>query len=59
MKGNLLVTTTPSVENATVAKYLGVVSTNIVIGTNVFSDIIASFSDFLVAILVDINQNWN
>ncbi|MCM0717373.1 YbjQ family protein [Parabacteroides sp. W1-Q-101] len=46
MKGDLLVTTTPSVENATVVKYLGVVSTNIVIGTNVFSDIIASFSDF-------------
>lgn len=43
---NILITTTNSIENATIEKYLGVVTTNLVIGTNVFSDFVASFSDF-------------
>lgn len=46
MNRNILVTTTSNVENASIMKYLGVVSCNIVIGTNIISDLFASFSDF-------------
>lgn len=41
-----IITTTNSIEGATVEKYLGVVTSNLVIGTNLFSDFIASVSDF-------------
>ena len=43
---NLIITTTNNVENYVVDKYLGVVTTNLVIGTNIFSDFVASLSDF-------------
>lgn len=43
---NLIITTTNNVENYVVDKYLGVVTTNLVIGTNIFSDLVASLSDF-------------
>ncbi len=43
---NVIITTTNSIENTTIEKYLGVVTSNLVIGTNFFSDFIASFSDF-------------
>lgn len=43
---NLIITTTNSIENAKIEKYLGVVTTNLVIGTNFFSDFKASFTDF-------------
>ncbi len=42
----VIITTTNSIEGATVDKYLGVVTTNLVIGTNFFSDFTASLSDF-------------
>lgn len=42
----MIITTTNSIENAKVEKYLGVVTTNLVIGTNVFSDFKASLTDF-------------
>ena len=42
----MIITTTNSIENATVEKYLGVVTTNLVIGTGFFSDFMASFTDF-------------
>lgn len=42
---NIIITTTDSIESATIEKYLGVVTTNLVIGTNFFSDFTASFSD--------------
>lgn len=42
----MLITTTNSIENAKVEKYLGVITTNLVIGTGFFSDFTASFSDF-------------
>lgn len=41
----MIVTTTNNIEGYTVKKYLGVVNANVVIGTNIFSDIAASFSD--------------
>lgn len=42
----MLITTTNSIENARVEKYLGVVTTNLVIGTGFFTDFTAAFSDF-------------
>lgn len=42
----MIITTTNSIECAKVEKYLGVVTTNLVIGTNFFSDFKASFTDF-------------
>lgn len=41
----MIITTTNSIENAKVVKYLGVVTTNLVIGTDFFSDLMASFAD--------------
>lgn len=38
----MIVTTTNSIEGYTIRKYLGVVNANVVIGTNLFSDIAAS-----------------
>lgn len=43
---NITIATTNSIENAKIERYLGVVSTNVVLGTNVFSDFAASFTDF-------------
>lgn len=42
----MIITTTNSIDGAKVEKYLGVVTTNLVIGTNFFSDFKASFTDF-------------
>lgn len=42
----MFITTTNSIENHKVEKYYGVVAANVVIGTNIFSDISASFTDF-------------
>lgn len=42
----MIITTTNSIENGEIEKYFGVISTNVVIGTNVFSDLAASFTDF-------------
>ena len=43
---DIIITTTNNVENYVVDNYLGVVTANLVIGTNVFSDFVASLSDF-------------
>lgn len=45
MKQEILITTTSSLENISIEKYIGLVSTNVVVGTNFFSDLGASFSD--------------
>lgn len=42
----MIITTTNSIEGAPIKKYLGLVTSNLVIGTNVISDFVASFSDF-------------
>lgn len=42
----MVITTTNSIENATIEKYLGVVTTNLVIGTGFFSDFTAQLTDF-------------
>ncbi len=41
----IIVTTTNSVEGSEIIKYLGIVSNNVVLGTNIFSDLLASLSD--------------
>lgn len=41
----MIITTTNGIEGYTVKKYLGVVNANVVIGTNLFSDIAASLTD--------------
>lgn len=41
----MIVTTTNSVEGYSIREYLGVVNANVVIGTNLFSDIAASLTD--------------
>ena len=42
----IIITTTNSISGVEIEKYLGLVTTNLVIGTNVFSDFLASFTDF-------------
>lgn len=42
----ILITTTPTLSNANIIQYCGIVTTNVVIGVNFFSDFMASFSDF-------------
>ena len=42
----MIVTTTNSIENAEIEKYIDLISTNVVIGTNFFSDFGASLTDF-------------
>lgn len=43
---NFIITTTDTIEGATIEKYIELVSANIVIGANIFSDFAASFTDF-------------
>ena len=42
----MIITTTSAINGVQIEKYLGLVTSNLVIGTNVFSDFVASFSDF-------------
>lgn len=46
MNNKFIITTTNGVEYGEIVRYIDVVNVNIVIGTNIISDIIASFSDF-------------
>lgn len=41
----MITTTTNNVEGYTISKYIGIINANIVIGTNIFSDIFASLTD--------------
>lgn len=41
----VIITTTPTLEGMPIKKYCGIINTNIVIGTNFFSDFAASFTD--------------
>lgn len=43
---NFIITTSPIIENHTIIEYLGPIISNEVLGVNVISDSIASFSDF-------------
>ncbi len=46
MDQRIIITTTNSIEGMEIEKYYDLISTNVVLGTNIFSDIGASFSDF-------------
>lgn len=46
MNGKFLISTTNNIEGVSIKKYIGAICTNIVIGTNIFSDFAASFTDF-------------
>ena len=46
MKNKFLISTTNTIENGSIDRYIDVVSTNIVVGTNIFSDFGASVTDF-------------
>ena len=46
MSNNIIFTTSNSIENRVISEYLDVISAQIVIGTNIFSDIKASLTDF-------------
>lgn len=41
----MIITTTPTIQNYDITSYLGVINVNQVLGVNLFSDAIASFSD--------------
>ena len=41
----MIITTTNSIENAIIESYLGIITTNIVVGTNLFSDLAAPLTD--------------
>ena len=42
----MIITTTNNIDGAEITSYIRLVSTNVVIGTNFFSDFAASFTDF-------------
>lgn len=43
---NLIISTTPTLEIGTITNYYGIVTANIVLGTNALSDMVASLTDF-------------
>lgn len=46
MSRSFLMTTSPTIEGSEIEHYFGIVATNVVTGTGVFSDVAAAFSDF-------------
>ena len=46
MKDRFIVSTTGNIEGGTIKQYIDVVCSNVVVGTNIFSDFAASFTDF-------------
>lgn len=46
MSKNFIISTTDDIEGCPIKKYIDVINVNTVVGTNVFSDIAASFTDF-------------
>lgn len=46
MKDRFIITTTDTIENCPIKRYIDTICSNIVIGTNVFSDFVASVTDF-------------
>lgn len=46
MKDKFILSTTENIENGIIKQYIDVICCNIVVGTNIFSDFAASFTDF-------------
>lgn len=47
MKNNFIITVTNNIEGCPIEKYIDSICTNVVVGTNIFSDFAAAISDFL------------
>ena len=45
-RNNILITVTNNLEGGTIEKYIDTICSNVVVGTNMFSDFAASFTDF-------------
>ena len=45
MRNEFIITTTNNVEGSTILKYIDSICANIVLGTNLFSDMVAGLSD--------------
>lgn len=58
MKPYVIISTTETIEGMEIEKYYDLISTNVVLGTNILSDIGASFSDLLGEPLISIKINW-
>jgi len=43
----MIITTTPSIEGKTIVRYLGIVSSEAVVGANIFRDLFASIRDIV------------
>jgi len=43
----MIITTTPSIEGKTIVKYLGIVSSETIVGANIFRDLFASIRDIV------------
>jgi uncharacterized protein YbjQ (UPF0145 family) len=43
----MIITTTPSIEGKTIVKYLGIVTSEAVVGANIFRDLFASIRDIV------------
>ena len=48
----MITTTTHSIEGKSIEQYLGVISAEVIIGANVFKDILGGLRDFLVVAAV-------
>ena len=46
MNTDFIITTTNNIEYGTIQKYINTVCSNVVVGTNIFSDFAASITDF-------------
>ncbi len=46
MRNEFIMSTTNTIEGCPIKKYIDTICSNIVIGTNIFSDFAASFTDF-------------
>lgn len=44
---NIITTTTPSIEGRNILRYFGPINANVVLGTNIFSDILAEVTDIV------------
>lgn len=55
----MLVTTTNTVEGKKIAKYLGLVSGEAILGANIFKDFLPEFVILLVDVLLPMKKNYD
>lgn len=54
----MITTTTPDIQGRVIEQYLGVVSSEVIIGANVIKDIFAGLRDFSAAAALPTNGCW-